>query len=127
MPEMLDSVAVLISAIFSFTFFEAAMRFFRERAVCRITIGRKIANMATSSHRIVSMSMSEPLSVKKAIKRSSGPWWASSVISNKSFVMRDISWPVLVPSKKAKDCRSIWANMSRLISASTRAPKRWPK
>ena len=73
MPEMLDSVAVLISAIFSFTFFEADMRFFREKAVCTMTTGKKTANMATSSHRIVSISMSEPLSVKKAIKRSSGP------------------------------------------------------
>ena len=32
----------------------------------------------------------------KAIKNSSGQWWANSVTSNKSLVIRDIICPTLV-------------------------------
>ena len=32
------------------------------------------------------------------INSSSGQWWANSVTSNKSFVIRDIIWPTFVLS-----------------------------
>ncbi len=35
-----------------------------------------------------------PVRVTAEMNRSSGPWWASSVISNRSVVARLISWPV---------------------------------
>ena len=36
------------------------------------------------------------------IKVSSGPWWASSLVSNRSLTMRDMMVPVLVESKYGK-------------------------
>ena len=32
------------------------------------------------------------------IRTFSGPWWASSVMSNRSFVILDMSWPIFVSS-----------------------------
>ena len=47
-----------------------------------------------SSHRMVSMTRKAPARVTVEMNRSSGPWWASSVISNRSVVTRLMSGPV---------------------------------
>ena len=57
------------------------------------------ATTSASSQRMVNMTISAPTIVTMEMNRSSGPWWASSVISNRSFVSRLMSWPVRFWSK----------------------------
>ena len=47
-----------------------------------------------SRHWIVNMTIREPTMVTPEMKMSSGPWWASSVMSKRSAVRRLMSWPV---------------------------------
>ena len=42
--------------------------------------------------------MKEPIILMPAMKNSSGQWWANSVTSNRSVVMRVIIWATLVLS-----------------------------
>ena len=95
MPEMLDSRFALISEVVSLTFFEDSESFLRDRIVTKIVSGTKIKTITASSILICKRRMNEPIKVKIEIKKSSGPWCASSVISKRSVVARLISFPVL--------------------------------
>ena len=56
--------------------------------------------MISVSQRLVFVRMMKDTTIlSAAIKYSSGQWWANSVTSNRSLVMRAISWPILVLSK----------------------------
>ena len=70
---------------------------------------REIVNYAAERHvtvipeidlpgHIEPMTISAPIMVTTEVSRSSGPWWASSVSSNRSVVRRLISWPVRLVS-----------------------------
>ena len=67
-----------------------------------ITTSRKrgIINptISASRHWIVPITTSAPKMVTPDVSRSSGPWWASSVTSNRSDVSRLISCPVRLRS-----------------------------
>ena len=65
--------------------------------------------------------------VKPEMSMSSGPWWASSVISKRSLVMRLISAPVRLWSKKLKLSFCMWLKDARRMSASIYTPMRWPR
>ena len=61
--------------------------------------GTITATTRASCHWMVNMTISAPTMVTAEMNRSSGPWWASSVISKRSLVKRLISWPVRFWSK----------------------------
>ena len=92
-----------------------------------INTGIMTATTSASRHSIVAMTVSAPTMVTSEMNRSSGPWWASSVISKRSVVMRLISWPVRLRSKNSNPSSCIWPNRAARISASTRMPKVWPQ
>ena len=62
--------------------------------------------------------MSEPMIVRTLMSMSSGPWCASSVISKRSEVMRLMSAPVRLRSKKEKLRRCMWLKTAWRMSAS---------
>ena len=68
-----------------------------EKATIRKT-GIISATTIASSHRMDTMTTSAPTMVSREVSRSSGPWWASSVRSNRSEVRRLISCPVRLRS-----------------------------
>ena len=94
MPEMEDSTSPLMPASLAFTSVEACIIFLRLRAVKRTNRGITANTISASCHWMVSMMQKAPRMVTEEMKRSSGPWWASSVISNRSPVTRLMSWPV---------------------------------
>ena len=94
MPEMEDSTSPLMPASLAFTSVEARIIRFRLTAVKRMNRGITAKTMRASCHRMVSMTQKAPRMVTEEMNRSSGPWWASSVISNRSPVTRLMSWPV---------------------------------
>ena len=68
--------------------------------VAQRTISGMSAKMISVSQRLVFARMMKDTTIlSAAIKYSSGQWWANSVTSNRSLVMRAISWPILVLSK----------------------------
>ena len=71
-------------------------RFMRRRceSVNHRHSGRITASASASSQRIVKSTISAPRIVSVQITMFSGPWWASSVTSKRSEVMRLISTPV---------------------------------
>ena len=56
--------------------------------------GRMHATTSASRHSMENRMASAPTIVSVEMSRSSGPWCASSVISNRSVVRRLMSWPV---------------------------------
>ena len=56
--------------------------------------GTRMSMMRASRGSIVNMMAMAPRIVSTDSTTSSGPWWASSAISFKSVVTRDISFPV---------------------------------
>ena len=94
MPEMEDSTSPLMPASLAFTSVEARIIRLRHRVVNRMNRGITANTIRASSHRMVSMTQKAPRMVMEEMNRSSGPWWASSVISNRSPVTRLMSWPV---------------------------------
>ena len=73
---------------------EAAIIRLRWMMVNTTKMGTMANRMRASFHWMVSMTQNAPMRVTVEINRSSGPWWASSVISNRSLVARLMSWPV---------------------------------
>ena len=60
--------------------------------------GMVSATITASCQRMDAITMSAPRMVSTEVIRSSGPWWASSVSSNRSEVSRAISLPVRLRS-----------------------------
>ena len=125
-PDTPDSTAVLISAVSCFTPRLACRSRVRSSTTTASTAGTRANSTRASSQRIVSRITRDPIRVSPACSRFSGPWWASSVISKRSVVIRLMSLPVRWVSKKEKD--RVWTlrKMSSRISASTRTPSSWP-
>ena len=91
---MEDSISALMSAVRLLTSLEVeSIRRRLEMTNHRI---RGSSTMMTRASFQLSESMSKnaPTMVRMEINRSSGPWWASSEISNRSVVTRLMSWPV---------------------------------
>ena len=57
-------------------------------------MGTTANTMRASFHWMATIMHSAPMRVTAEMNRSSGPWWASSVISNRSVVARLMSCPV---------------------------------
>ena len=87
-------MAALISAVFLRSSTLARRILTRWRAVNHMHSGSVTSSTAASSHRIVNITASAPMIVSVQMMMFSGPWWASSVISNRSFVTRESSTPV---------------------------------
>ena len=59
----------------------------------------KMAKIINVSGTLIVRRMTNAAStLMEVIKTSSGVWWANSVTSNRSVVMRDMIWPILVLS-----------------------------
>ena len=56
--------------------------------------GTETSSTSASTGSMENRTMNAPTSVTKEMNRSSGPWCANSVMSNRSVVTRDISRPV---------------------------------
>ena len=98
MPDRLDSMPALISAVFALTAAEA--RIMRPRSSIRISrkTGSTTATTRASCQEMKNMATRAPPMVTKLMSRFSGPWCASSVTSNRSEVRRLMSWPVRLES-----------------------------
>ena len=94
MPDRLDSMSALMPAMVCLTTREAERMAVRLTMHTTIKMGIKIITTSANCQRMVNMTAIAPITVTKEIKRSSGPWWASSVMSNSSAVIRLIRWPV---------------------------------
>ena len=127
MPEMPLSMEELISAVFRLTSRFAFFILTRRERVNATSIGSVTASTRARRHSIVNITASAPIMVRPEISISSGPWWASSVISKRSLVMRLMSAPVRLWSKKLKLSFCMWLNAARRMSASTYTPMRWPR
>ena len=68
--------------------------------------GIKIITTSASRHSVRNMMIKAPTIVTNEMKRSSGPWWASSEISMRSLTIRDMIVPVLLLSKYVSGSRS---------------------
>ena len=97
-PEREDSISALMDAVRALTFLETALIFRRRRMSTSRRMGRMITMTSASRHSIENITISEPMMVSMEMIRSSGPWCASSVISNRSLVRRLMSWPVRLRS-----------------------------
>ena len=84
-------MSALIAPVFFFTRREASRIALRRETMIAINTGIMTATTSASRHSIVAMTVSAPTMVTSEMNRSSGPWWASSVISKRSVVMRLIS------------------------------------
>ena len=98
MPERLDSISVLMWPTFCLTATEALLILPRMANTTMRKMGISAATTRASSQRMVAMTISAPMMVITEVSRSSGPWWASSVSSNRSEVRRLISAPVRLES-----------------------------
>ena len=94
MPEMLDSMSALMPAMFCFTRRLAWIMFRRLRLTTMRNVGTSSSITRASRHWMVNMMAMAPTRVTPEMNRSSGPWWASSVMSKSSAVIRLIRWPV---------------------------------
>ena len=72
----------------------------RPRSCMRIprNSGSTMATTSASCQQMQNMAIRAPPMVTKLMSRFSGPWWASSVTSNRSVVSRLMSWPVRLES-----------------------------
>ena len=93
-PDRPDSMAALITPVFCLAAREAALICFLRRSAASSSTGSITSSTSTSSHRMQNITTSAPTMVTREMNRSSGPWWASSVTSNRSLVRRLISCPV---------------------------------
>ena len=73
---------------------EAALICFRRRSAASSSTGSITSSTSASSQRMQNITISAPTMVTREMNKSSGPWCASSVTSNRSLVRRLISWPV---------------------------------
>ena len=56
--------------------------------------GQQYKHSQGNAHSMQNITAKDPASVTQEITTSSGPWWASSVTSNRSLVTRERSFPV---------------------------------
>ena len=94
MPERLLSRSALMPAICRLTPREASAMARRLIMVTTTARGISTATTRASCHWMVNMMTTAPTTVTTEMNRSSGPWWASSVMSKSSAVIRLIRWPV---------------------------------
>ena len=94
MPERPDSMSELMTAVFCFTAAEAALMDRRQDQTTAKNTGTMQVITRASRHWMVNMMRRDPTMVTPEMKISSGPWWASSVMSKRSAVRRLMSWPV---------------------------------
>ena len=73
---------------------EACRMDLRQLQTTRRKIGKITAMTSASRHWMENITANAPTMVIPEMKISSGPWWASSVMSKRSDVSRLISWPV---------------------------------
>ena len=98
MPDKELSTSALIAAVFSRPSLKVSFISFLMLTVTK-NIGGKARTTTNESHgSIVKIMIRAPIMVIIDKKASSGPWWASSVISKRSFVILDIMEPTLVSS-----------------------------
>ena len=93
-PDRLLSISWLMWPVFSLAAAEA--RDIRPRMVMATVrkMGMVRATTRASCQRMEAITTRAPAMVSALVSRSSGPWWASSVSSNRSVVSRDMSLPV---------------------------------
>ena len=91
-------MSALMAAVRCLTILEARPILRRRRITTERQIGKVIATTRASFHWTVNIMIIAPMTVRMEVTRSSGPWWASSVISNRSEVRRLIIWPVRLRS-----------------------------
>ena len=127
MPESDDSMPTLMAAVFCFSPREAAVILLRRDMMTAMNTGRMHATTSASRHSMENRMASAPTIVSVEMSRSSGPWWASSVISKRSLVSLLMSWPVRLWSKKLTSSSCTCVKRSRRISASTRMPNVCPQ
>ena len=60
--------------------------------------GKMAKMMSVSGTLMVRRMMNATTTFREVMNTSSGVWWANSVTSNRSVVMRDMIWPILVLS-----------------------------
>lgn len=89
--------------------------------------GTKIRIIVARVALILNIIVNAPINVIIAMNKSSGPWCANSPISNKSFVIRLIKWPVFILSKNVYGWRCTWLNSCWRISVSILTPSLCPK
>ena len=94
MPERLDSISWLMWPVFCLAALDALAMDRRVIMTTARKMGIITATTRASSQRMDVMTTRAPIMVTAEVSRSSGPWWASSVISNRSVVRRLMSWPV---------------------------------
>ena len=93
-PEILDSISALMPAVVCFTFLEVLAMYRRFMVTTTANTGISSSITRASRHWMVNMMAIAPTTVTPEMNTSSGPWWASSVMSNSSAVIRLIRWPV---------------------------------
>ena len=98
MPSSESSVRAFISPISRLCCLNAA-RILRRLCEVRIIIRGMSEKTIIASHMFIDANMMNPATIFITVIRTfSGPWWASSVMSNRSFVILDMSWPIFVSS-----------------------------
>ena len=76
----------------------AALIWRRRYMTTTMKMGMMRLTTSARRHWMENMTIRAPTMVTAEMNRSSGPWWASSVTSNRSEVRRLISWPVRLRS-----------------------------
>lgn len=127
MPETEDSTLAFTSAMVSRDLVKAAcMR--RRIFTANSTISGTYRNTMSESHGLTNSSMTiAPTMLMSDVKVSSGPWCASSEVSNRSLTMRDTMVPVFVSSKYENGSRSTCAKNCLRMSAWMRTPSTCPQ
>ena len=93
-PERPDSISALMTPVFCLAAREAALIWRRRYMTTTMKMGMMRLTTSARRHWMENMTIRAPTMVTAEMNRSSGPWWASSVISNRSPVTRLMSWPV---------------------------------
>ena len=102
MPEIALSISSLIPATRRLTSLDARIIARRLEVMNSRISGTTQMSTSARLRWMRQSTVKAPSSVTTEMNRSSGPWCASSVTSNRSLVTRLISWPVLLRSKKEK-------------------------
>ena len=96
LPSRVSSIWALSSPIWFLCLRNASFTF-RLNHVQEIIITGTSTNMSRVSSRLIpDRIMKETTVLRAAMKNSSGQWWANSVTSNKSLVIRDMICPTFV-------------------------------
>ena len=127
MPDTDDSMPALTSAIFSRERLKAPCMRPRILTANSTMQGTNSATISASQTLTKQSMTTAPAMLINDMKVSSGPWWASSLVSNRSLTMRDMMVPVLVESKYGKGSRSTCAKNCARISAWMRTPSTCPQ